>query len=128
MNNVYQLAIRKGPQPGQIFPLFSPLPSSDAIPSATSRLMIRKSLANTHASPKPVTATKLKTWEAQTAPLSTAFRLAPAPVQLAHGNEIQFGSGVNMIFELAPDEVEAEMGLRNGRFPPALSKKSNPTP
>ncbi len=105
MNTAYQLVIRKGPKPGQIFPL-------SAITSTVGRDPISDiSINDPEVSRQHARFTQtsdsyqIEDLQSTNGTFVNGIQIGATPVQLAHGNEIQFGSSVVLIFELAVDEV-----------------------
>ena len=127
MNNVYQLAIRKGPKPGQTFPLFTPtaIVGRDPVSDIT---INDPEVSRQHARfTQTSDSYQIEDLGSTNGTFVNGVQIGTTPVQLAHGNEIQFGSGVNLIFELAPDDVENEIGLETAvPASPIEEPKSDP--
>lgn len=127
MNNAYQLAIRKGPKPGQTFSLFavSTIVGRDPISdiSINDPEVSRQHARFTQTSDSY----QIEDLESTNGTFVNGVQIGTDPVQLAHGNEIQLGSGVTMIFELMPVDVEEEPGLETAVASPPLEElKSDP--
>jgi pSer/pThr/pTyr-binding forkhead associated (FHA) protein len=109
MNSNYQLVVRKGPKPGQLFPLFSVTttlgrdPISDIAINDPEVSRQHARLTQTNDS------YQIEDLESTNGTFVNGVKIGADPVQLAHGNEIQLGSGVSLIFELSPEDDEEEM-------------------
>ena len=111
MNPAYQLVIRKGPEPGQIFPLTTlsytvgrdPISDISINDPEVSRQHARFTQTSDSYQIEDLASTN--------GTFVNGAQIGSTPVQLAHGNEIQFGSGVSLIFELAVDNIEEDMEL-----------------
>ena len=128
MNNVYQLAIRKGPKPGQIFSLFSAtaIVGRDPICDIT---INDPEVSRQHARfTQTSDSYQIEDLGSTNGTFVNGKQIGSEPIQLAHGNEIQFGSGVNLIFELAPDDDDDDViGLETAVPPsPIEEPKSDP--
>lgn len=123
MNPAYQLVIRKGPTPGQIFPLTAlsytvgrdPLSDISINDPEVSRQHARFTQTSD--------SYQIEDLESTNGTFVNGVQISTTPVQLAHGNEIQFGSGVSLIFELAVDVVadakEIGIGVETAVVPPS---------
>jgi len=127
MNNSYQLVVRKGSKPGQTFPLFSisttvgrdPISDIAINDPEVSRQHARFTQTND--------SYQIEDLESTNGTFINGVQIGADPVQLAHGNEIQLGSGVNLIFELMPENEAEEMGMKTAvPSPPIEEPKSDP--
>ncbi len=134
MDNLYQLVIRKGPKPGQTFPLYAitlsmgrdPISDISINDPEISRQHAR--LTQTHDS------YEIEDLESTNGTFVNGVQIGSTPVQLAHGNEIRLGSGVTLLFELMPEDFDGtiiEDGLatavRPSSPPPATDPFMPPT-
>lgn len=112
MNNAYQLVVRKGPKPGQIFPLFAISTTIGRDPISDIAINDPE-VSRQHARfTQTSDSYQIEDLESTNGTFVNGMQIGTDPVQLAHGNEIQLGSGVTMIFELMPvDEEEVDLGL-----------------
>lgn len=127
MNNAYQLVVRKGPKPGQTFPLFAVSttvgrdPISDI--SINDPEVSRQHARFTQTSDSY----QIEDLESTNGTFVNGVQIGADPVQLAHGNEIQLGSGVTMIFELMSVDDEMELDVETAvAMPPLEELKSDP--
>lgn len=127
MNNAYQLVVRKGPKPGQTFPLFAvstiigrdPISDIAINDPEVSRQHARFTQTND--------SYQIEDLESTNGTFVNGEQIGTDPVQLAQGNEIQLGSGVTMIFEFMPESDEMELGVETAvAAPPLEALKSDP--
>jgi pSer/pThr/pTyr-binding forkhead associated (FHA) protein len=104
MDNMYQLVVSKGPKPGQTFPLYALTigigrdPISDITINDPEISRQHARLVQTSDS------YQIEDLQSTNGTFVNGIPLGAAPVQLAHGNVIKLGSGVELAFELVPDE------------------------
>ena len=127
MNNAYQIVVRKGPKPGQLFPLLSINTTIGRDPICDITINDPE-VSRQHARLTQTSDSyQIEDLESTNGTFLNGVKIGTDPVQLAHGNEIQLGSGVSLIFELAPDVDEEEMGLKTAvPVQPVDEPKSDP--
>ena len=112
MNNTYQLVISKGPKPSQVFSLYSVTTTIGRDPISDIAINDPE-VSRQHAR---LTQTddsyQIEDLESTNGTFVNGVQIGADPVQLAHGNEIQFGSGVILLFELAAEIDEEEIGMK----------------
>lgn len=111
MNSAYQLVVRKGPKPGLHFPLSSISTTIGRDPISDIAINDPE-VSRQHARLTQTSDSyQIEDLESTNGTFVNSVQIGADPVQLAHGNEIQLGSGVTMIFELATVVIEDEMEL-----------------
>jgi hypothetical protein len=129
MNNAYQLVVRKGPRLGQIFPLFAVSTTVGRDPISDIAINDPE-VSRQHARfTQTSDSYQIEDLESTNGTFVNGVQIGTDPVQLAHGNEIQLGSGVTMIFELMPVDDDEAIGLETETAvaaPPLEDLKSDP--
>ncbi len=128
MDSAYQLVVRKGPQPGQIYPLL-PISITIGRDPITDIAINDPEVSRQHARlTKTNDSYQIEDLQSTNGTFVNGVQIGVDPVQLAHGNEIQLGSGVVLIFELAPEtDDDEEVPVKTAVPPPPPEElKSDP--
>jgi pSer/pThr/pTyr-binding forkhead associated (FHA) protein len=129
MNSTYQLVVRKGPKPGQLFPLFAVTTTIGRDPICD--IAINDPEVSRHHArlTKTSDSYQIEDLASTNGTFVNGVKIGTDPVQLAHGNEVQLGSGVSFIFELTPDDEEGEDELEGETaVPPSPVDESESDP
>ncbi|MBE2221731.1 MAG: FHA domain-containing protein [Anaerolineae bacterium] len=127
MNNTYQLVIRKGPKPGQSFPLFAATATIGRDPISDIAINDPE-VSRQHARLTQTSDSyQIEDLGSTNGTFVNGLPLGSAPVQLAHGNEIKLGSVITLLFELMPEDEEEGMGVETAvAAQPPEEPKSDP--
>ncbi|PID85542.1 MAG: hypothetical protein CSB13_07725 [Chloroflexi bacterium] len=104
MDSAYQLIVQKGPQPGQIYPLLSTSITLGRDP-ITDIVLNDPEVSRQHARlTQTANSYQIEDLQSTNGTYVNGTQVRAKAVPLAHGAEIQLGSGVLLIFELMPED------------------------